>query len=1196
MANKRRDNFSEGVKRVLAERVAYLCSNPDCGHLTVGPSSNEKEKINIGVAAHICAASPGGPRYDTEMTPKERSDITNGIWLCQSCSKLIDSDVKKYTVETLKAWKKNAEEEAIVRLNHGVIDLLSDKEMSGWIGYSNWSNRSVDESPYIIKDSSVIYKDSFDYMNKKNLLEGINLMRNELAKERSSIRLAGLSGTGKTRLAQALFDDTIGENALDKSIVIYGDVGDMLKPDPIEYIQKLVKSKKRIILIVDNCEANMHNKLTKLCQVKGSNISLMTIEYDVKEDDNVDSNNFYLGPTTPEILREMLKIDYDYIDDRNIDTIVRCSDGNYRIAIYLAKAINKDDNIGILKDNNLLDRLFYQGGTIDEKLMKVGKVCSLFYSFNNNYEECDLNELNIISKIADIPASEIINNIEILRKRQIVQRRGDMRAILPHALANRLASDYLNHYPIEKKLNLINSNNRLLISFFRRLKNIHNNEKALTIANDYLMNLEDNDLVNANDCLIEILKCINILHPTKLLYRVNRISDSKFFTRDNPHFYDWVLMLSYTAYDKEYFQASIENIIKFALSEEPRVNNNSIHRILYNFFHIYLSNTRAPLSDRLDIIDDLINSEKLDEQELGLSLLEEVLEYGRTFYGSPLCDFGTKIRDYGLMPKPIEWFNEVLNYIDKLLDKGILYDEIKEVVANSFVDLYRAGFGEKLDQLVQKNLKKANWPRIWVALLTLKRMDKGKIPNKYMKMINNLIELVKPSSTSEKLVTYLYGGRRVRLGLDVAYDNFEEVNKTVYELGKEIGSNNLELRDNMLLINNDYDLFRVNYLAKGIYDSINDKENLIYLLLSIINDNNDRAIKIILNSFVSLYHNSDLNSCNKFLDKILLDEKYNKYFMSIQLSYDLDEISLERLKKAIKQGLIDDTVIYRVETLIKNLKSNQVICLLEQIKTKTKNGNVIIDSLYGLSQLDSFNQELKKYARSIISELDFEEYNKNGHRMNTYSLSELIKKSFEDDTGANEAKIVFNNIRNILNKESTSFYDLRDILEPLINKYPQLFLDIFINYNGEPNYIIENFFKGFSGLNENVINLIPCNEVINWIKKTKKDLDLSYILEPYRMSESGDYIWNELAEYLFQNYSDIQVVKNIIENIYPISWDKDFSEVMKERKNMLVYLRKSSDKNIRMIGKEELINYQVRLQWWLERESKEHEDGFGRFE
>ena len=167
MANKKRDDFSEGVKRVLAERVGYLCSNPNCGHPTVGPSSNEKKKISIGVAAHICAAAPNGPRYDSKMTSEERASVNNGIWLCYNCSKLIDSDVKKYPVELLNEWKKDAETEAEKRLIGGSSELLIDNEISGWIGYSNWSNRSVDESPYIIKDSSVIYKDSFDYMNKK---------------------------------------------------------------------------------------------------------------------------------------------------------------------------------------------------------------------------------------------------------------------------------------------------------------------------------------------------------------------------------------------------------------------------------------------------------------------------------------------------------------------------------------------------------------------------------------------------------------------------------------------------------------------------------------------------------------------------------------------------------------------------------------------------------------------------------------------------------------------------------------------------------------------------------------------------------------------------------------------------------------------------------------------------------------------
>jgi len=65
--------------------------------------------VNIGVAAHITAASPGFCRYDPTLTSDERSSISNGIWLCQSCAKLIDSDESEYTIEKLRKWKSIAE-------------------------------------------------------------------------------------------------------------------------------------------------------------------------------------------------------------------------------------------------------------------------------------------------------------------------------------------------------------------------------------------------------------------------------------------------------------------------------------------------------------------------------------------------------------------------------------------------------------------------------------------------------------------------------------------------------------------------------------------------------------------------------------------------------------------------------------------------------------------------------------------------------------------------------------------------------------------------------------------------------------------------------------------------------------------------------------------------------------------------------
>jgi len=100
----------------LAHRVGLLCSNPDCRASTSGPKSQPEKAVNVGVAAHITAASLNGPRYDPSLTDRERRSAPNGIWLCQNCAKLIDSDVFLYTTATLTRWKAEAEREAQQRI------------------------------------------------------------------------------------------------------------------------------------------------------------------------------------------------------------------------------------------------------------------------------------------------------------------------------------------------------------------------------------------------------------------------------------------------------------------------------------------------------------------------------------------------------------------------------------------------------------------------------------------------------------------------------------------------------------------------------------------------------------------------------------------------------------------------------------------------------------------------------------------------------------------------------------------------------------------------------------------------------------------------------------------------------------------------------------------------------------------------
>jgi hypothetical protein len=71
------------------------------------------------VAAHITAASPDGPRFNAALTAEQRKAPENGIWVCQTCAKLIDNDPIRYSVEKLLDWKANGELLAIRELEAG---------------------------------------------------------------------------------------------------------------------------------------------------------------------------------------------------------------------------------------------------------------------------------------------------------------------------------------------------------------------------------------------------------------------------------------------------------------------------------------------------------------------------------------------------------------------------------------------------------------------------------------------------------------------------------------------------------------------------------------------------------------------------------------------------------------------------------------------------------------------------------------------------------------------------------------------------------------------------------------------------------------------------------------------------------------------------------------------------------------------
>jgi len=181
-------DFKEKTKRILSKRAGEKCSI--CGIGTCKPHSDEKSFVNLGEAAHIKGNKEGiYNRYDESMTDDERNDISNGIWLCNTCHKTIDSDDKSYTVDRLHVIKKEHENKvAEGYYNKQFPDFNSEKmimhdQLIFKESESIFKESELDEFLAKLSKNSFLYIADENFVKLNNLIEFHNLQGKRFMQE-----------------------------------------------------------------------------------------------------------------------------------------------------------------------------------------------------------------------------------------------------------------------------------------------------------------------------------------------------------------------------------------------------------------------------------------------------------------------------------------------------------------------------------------------------------------------------------------------------------------------------------------------------------------------------------------------------------------------------------------------------------------------------------------------------------------------------------------------------------------------------------------------------------------------------------------------------------------------------------------------------------------------------------------------------
>jgi len=183
-------------------------------------------------------------------------------------------------------------------------------------------------------------------------------------------------------------------------------------------VRRLAAVHSRAVVLIDNCGPDLHRELATACKNLGQ-VSVLTIEYDVRDDLPEETLVFRLRPASSETVQAVVGAHHPHISEVDRRSIAEFAGGNARIALSLAGTVSNGESLAGLRDVDLFQRLFLQRYADDEGVLRTAGACALLYSFNATDPDFSESEIPRLAAVAEQSAHTVFRNIELLCRRDL---------------------------------------------------------------------------------------------------------------------------------------------------------------------------------------------------------------------------------------------------------------------------------------------------------------------------------------------------------------------------------------------------------------------------------------------------------------------------------------------------------------------------------------------------------------------------------------------------------------------------------------------------------------------------------------------------------------------------------------------------------------------------------------------------------